>query len=337
MIAGRASRIAPVGAGLAPPLLTDDAIPLPCSISIARLRQSWSHPRADGSINLVELSREKVIGVFDKNQFVFSRQRCDQAFNLFPSSINIVGSVHEELRFLAPQQIRKIHIVHWRAQPDKRFHAHIFATHSKSDPAPETESAHKQRNAWKFRREKIECDAHIIPFGFAAIVFSFAQSRSAKIETQNGKSKRVQGFRRLVNDFVVHRPAKQRMRMANDRGHRRHTAARTPQNRFQAARRPSQKETARFVRCAHGHRQRNASLAQPREKTEFVGQPFGALIDPADSRTVATARELFQLERGKGGPQLFAAESYPAGVTVLPEARDTRKYIVPVPNPGTRT
>jgi hypothetical protein len=125
--------------------------------------------------------------------------------------------------------------------------------------------------------------------------------------------------------------------MANQRGHRRRTAARTPQYGFQAARGPSQKETARFVRCAHRHRQRNASLAQQGEKTEFVGEPFGALIDPPDARTVATARELFQLERGKGGPQPFAAESYSAGVTVLPEARDTQEYIVPVPNPGTRT
>jgi len=87
----------------------------------------------------------------------------------------------------------------------------------------------------------------------AAVVYACAESGATKIESQNRNANSVQGFRRLVNHFVVHRTAKKRMRMADNRGERRmRGGGRGPENRFEASGRAIQKEIAGFV-CA-GHR-----------------------------------------------------------------------------------
>ena len=65
--------------------------------------------------------------------------------------------------------------------------------------------------------QPIERRADIIHFAIPMIVFALAQSRAAKVESQHGKSKTVQRLHRVKHDFVVQRPAKQRMRMANQR------------------------------------------------------------------------------------------------------------------------
>ena len=84
-------------------------------------------------------------------------------------------------------------------------------------------------------------------------MYACAESSATKIESQNRNANSVQGFRRLVDHFVVHRTAKKRMRMANNRGERRmRGGGRGPENRFEASGRAVQKEIAGFV-CA-GHR-----------------------------------------------------------------------------------
>src|SRR6202021_3265163 len=113
------------------------------------------------------------------------------------------------------RQIRKICIVHWRAETDQRSNSHILATGAKSHPATQAESRKQEWNAWKFGSKKIQRRANVASLAFAAIVLPFAQSRAAKIETQHGKPKRIQRFRGLIDHFVVHRPAKQRMGMTN--------------------------------------------------------------------------------------------------------------------------
>src|SRR5271154_6588878 len=107
--------------------------------------------------------------------------------------------MHKKLRFFALRQIRKIRIVHRRAQPDQRSHSLILATNAKPHPASKTESRNKNRNIWKFGGEKIQCRANVLALPHAKIMFPFAQTRSAKIETQYWKSKRIQRFRRLIN------------------------------------------------------------------------------------------------------------------------------------------
>jgi hypothetical protein len=45
------------------------------STSFSRIQNPLAHPVRDRRIHLIELSDEKVIGVFNDNQFVFPRQR----------------------------------------------------------------------------------------------------------------------------------------------------------------------------------------------------------------------------------------------------------------------
>jgi len=54
-----------------------------------------------------------------------------------------------------------------------------------------------------------------------AVVFPGAQTRAAKVEAQDRKSKRVQRLHRMENHLVVHRSAKNRVRMADESGVRR--------------------------------------------------------------------------------------------------------------------
>jgi hypothetical protein len=88
-------------------------------------------------------------------------------------------------------------------------------------------------------------------------VYAGARSRAAKIESQDRNTKGIQRFRRLVNHFVVHRPAKERMRMADNRGERRMRGSGWgPENRLEASGRSLQEEIAGVVgsghRCAMG-------------------------------------------------------------------------------------
>src|SRR5258707_7939661 len=143
--------------------------------------------------------------------------------------------------------------------------ARIFAAHAQADPSAETESRRQQRYAGKLRSKKIQSGAHIALLARAAIVYAGAQSRAAKIKSQDGNAKSIQCFRGLVNHLVVHRAAKKRMRMANNRGKRRMRGAHgCPENRLELPCRSFQKKIARLVMVGHGdpgtNLQCNASL-----------------------------------------------------------------------------
>src|SRR5450631_2313798 len=60
-------------------------------------------------------------------------------------------------------------------------------------------------------------------------MFSGTQSGAAKVEAQHGKSKRMQRLHGMKHDLVVHRPAKQWVRMADQSGMRRIGLARIEQ------------------------------------------------------------------------------------------------------------
>ena len=68
-----------------------------------------------------------------------------------------------------------------------------------------------------FRIEPAESGSYILDFAFTVIVFAFAQSRSAEVEAQHGKSKAAQRLHCVEYDFIVKRSTEQRMRMADYR------------------------------------------------------------------------------------------------------------------------
>ena len=69
----------------------------------------------------------------------------------------------------------------------------------------------------EFLIHPIECGADVVDFPVAIIVFALTQPRSAEVEAQHGKAKTVQRFHGVKDNLVMQRPAKQRVRVADDR------------------------------------------------------------------------------------------------------------------------
>jgi len=157
-------------------------------ISAADIRNPLGHPVRNRRIHLIELPHKKMIGVFHHDELAFVRQRGHKTLHFVDRAINIIRSVHEELRLCALRQKRKVSAIHWGSKTNQYTDSNVLATNSKSDPATETESRNQKWKAWKFRSEKIERRAHITAFPFATIVLAFALPSSAKIETQHRKS-----------------------------------------------------------------------------------------------------------------------------------------------------
>ena len=88
----------------------------------------------------------------------------------------------------------------------------------------------------KLRIEPVERRAYIFHFSVTMIVLAMTESSATKIEAQHRKTEAVQRLHGMEHDFVMQRPAKQRMRMTNHRRVCRILGARI-QQRFQPSRR----------------------------------------------------------------------------------------------------
>ena len=105
----------------------------------------------------------------------------------------------------------------------------------------------------KFLREEIDGGLNVSSFTQSAVVCPSAEARAAKIETQNGNAEGVDGFRGLVDDFVV-----QECRQRVDADGRMTAASAgvtgasgSPENGFELPSGPLQKEIARIVMNLH--------------------------------------------------------------------------------------
>jgi hypothetical protein len=70
------------------------------------------------------------------------------------------------------------------------------------------------------------------------------QPRAAKVKTEHRHTPLMERFGRLVDHFVVQRPAVKRVRVADDRGHRWMGIRNRPKHGLKLARGPFKKETA---------------------------------------------------------------------------------------------
>ena len=66
--------------------------------------------------------------------------------------------------------------------------------------------------------EPFERRTHVIHFAHPLIVLTLTQPSATKIEAQHRKSEAVQRLHRVEHDFIVQRPAIERMGMADQRG-----------------------------------------------------------------------------------------------------------------------
>jgi len=168
------------------------------------------------------MPREEVIATRDdRHPCVFSdarRKLLDHLTQLFRRTEAIEFACHQKLRLIAMIEIGEaaaVQIADRQAETEELRDARIAAPGTQSDPGTKTEARDKQRHGGIFRREKINHGQNIVALAGSFIVCSFAQSHSAKVEPHDGQPKSMNRFRGLVNHFVVHRPAEERMRVAD--------------------------------------------------------------------------------------------------------------------------
>jgi hypothetical protein len=201
---------------------------------------------------LVEFAGKKMIDSLNHYKLILARYRGNEPFDLLDSPVFVLASMHKQLGFRALSQERKVRAVDGNTQPYQVSNARIFAPDAHTDPRAKAEPRKQQRHPGNFCSKKIKRGANVVLLALAAIVNPGAKSGATKIKSQNRNTQGVQRLRRLVNHLVVHRAAKQRMRVANHAGKRRSPGRRwLPENRFKPSSRPFQKEIAGFVGCRH--------------------------------------------------------------------------------------
>lgn len=103
-----------------------------------------------------------------------------------------------------------------QSEPDQANYARIAAAHAQTNIRAKGKAG-KEDRAPVLGREPVECGTHIVLLALAVIVLAFAQSGSAKVKAQHRQAEPLQGLGRVVNHFVVHGSAAERMRMADQR------------------------------------------------------------------------------------------------------------------------
>lgn len=160
-------------------------------------------PTGDGLAELVEMARKKMVGVIDDGQLIFTGQRRDEFGNLGSGAMHIVCAVDKEFGFPTAQEISEIGVVDGNAKANQIGDTRIGAADAKANPAPETETDEKQGDVRKLRGEKIDGGLGVAQLALAAVVRPGAESRTPKIESQDGNAKGNQGFGGLIDNLVV--------------------------------------------------------------------------------------------------------------------------------------
>jgi hypothetical protein len=200
-----------------------------------------------------------MIGATDENEMICARQGAGQSFHGFSVAERVALAVEEELGFGTSCEIREVGVVDGGPQADEFRDSGVFAADTQADPATEAEPREEKREAGKFASEKIDCGAHVILFTSSSVVFSFAQTGAAEIETENGKMEGVEGLGHLIDDFVVHGAGEKGMRVANERGEgRMRGRTRGPEDGFEAPGRSVEEKRAMVV----GAHDKGESVAQ---------------------------------------------------------------------------
>jgi len=126
-------------------------------------------PTGDGLVKLVEMAREKMVGVIDDGQLIFTGQRCDEFGNLGSGAMLIVCAVDKEFGFLAAQEISEIGVVDRNAKSNPIGDTRIGAADAKANPSTETETGEKQGDVRKLRGKKIDGGLGVALLALAAV------------------------------------------------------------------------------------------------------------------------------------------------------------------------
>ena len=199
-----------------------------------RARMAFVEPRINRAADFFQLSGEEVIRAVNDDEALGSRHRGEECFHIRPRAELIVAALNDQFWFRAIAQVRQIGVVHRNSQSDQVRDALVRAARAQSHQRTEAKAREKNRPPRKFRRKIIERGTHVACFARAAIMLSFALARAAEIEAQHGNVTKMQRFGRLIHNFVVHRAAEKRMRMADHADQRRISDRHGPEQRLQA-------------------------------------------------------------------------------------------------------
>ena len=194
---------------------------------IGKLWMLLQQPFRYGVIQLGKMSREEVIPAANDRHFrVFldaRRKPLDHRAQLIRRTEPIEFAGHQKFRLVAAFEIREaaaVQIADREAEAQELRDAWVPAASSQTDPGAKTETREEQGHAGIFRGQKIKYGDNVLLLTNPFVVSSFAQAHSAKVEPHDGQRKPMNCFGGLINHFVVHRPAKPGMGVADDSGQR---------------------------------------------------------------------------------------------------------------------
>jgi hypothetical protein len=189
----------------------------------------FSHPRFDRLAQFAQPPLEEMVRPLDDDQFLRLWDGSYQGLESCSRPKLVACPAYQQ--FWLPTLLQKLvrinsrlfaiggHRNNRRASANHCLYPRIRTGRTHSHRRPERESR-KDQGQMKLRIQPFERGADIIDFADALVVFSLAQSRPSKIEPQHRKSERVQRLHRVKYNFVVQRPAIQRVRMAHERSMR---------------------------------------------------------------------------------------------------------------------
>lgn len=120
------------------------------SLAKRKVRMALDEPMGDGAVQEGELPGKKVIGALDQDEVVFARKPSNKFFDSGACALFVIGTVHEELWFCAPGQVRKVRVVDRDPEADQVGDSEFSATHTKPHATSKTEASEKHRCARKF-------------------------------------------------------------------------------------------------------------------------------------------------------------------------------------------
>src|SRR5271157_3029511 len=155
----------------------------------------------------------------DKHQLLGIGSMLDHLFQrlVWPELVVVAADKELGLRTLAEER-KRIDTAIGRDGSSQRYqgaHVRIGTASVQSGHSAEGETGEDDRQPELALQPCQRC-LHVGDLATSLIVLASAQSRPTEVEPQNWKAEGVQRLHGMEDDFVVHRPAKHGMRMADE-------------------------------------------------------------------------------------------------------------------------
>src|SRR6185437_14905427 len=190
--------------------------------SRARCQSILPNPGFNCVAHFAKAAFEEMVGTVDDHQLLGFSKRIYQSLELRPRTKLVAAAANEEFRFAAVAQTRQIvgaflNGLNRNTEANGSDDAVVLAGGLQSNGGTKRKSGEDQRPA-ELAIEPIESGTNVVSFTLSVVVLALAESGSAKIEAEHGKTKTIQGLHRVKDNLVVQGAAINRMRMAHNCG-----------------------------------------------------------------------------------------------------------------------